>query len=369
LTMGEHVVCGVDAHEKWLDCRIGVDREAPGRRRYENNREGRGEMFEQLELLAEEHGGAKVMVGYEASLLGFGLYDDCREHGFECAVLAPTKIARSVEDRKRKTDDRDATRIFEALRAHVLAGNALPAIWIPDVETRDDREMLRARLDLSEKLSRVKTQVRMLLKRNGVEKPKEVGARWTIPFRAWVAALELKPGAQSCLSSLLRQVKFLEEEIKPLDRQVLELSQTARYREPSEALCRIGGVGLFTAMVYLTEMGDLSRFRNRKKIGAFLGLVPSSDESGESGDRKGHITHQGPRRVRKVLCQGVWARIHTDREEAEVYRRMVERNPKRKKIAVVGCMRRLAILMWYVGLEAQKRARCFVTEVPAELRA
>ncbi len=148
--MGEHVVCGVDAHEKWLDCRIGVDREAPGRRRYENNREGRGELFEQLQVLAEEHGGAKVMVGYEASLLGFGLYDDCREQGFECAVLAPTKIARSVEDRKRKTDDRDATRIFEALRAHVLAGNALPAIWIPDVETRDDREMLRARLDLSE---------------------------------------------------------------------------------------------------------------------------------------------------------------------------------------------------------------------------
>ena len=116
-------------------------------------------------------------------------------------------------------------------------------------------------------------------------------------------------------------------------------------------------------------MGDLSRFKNRKEVGAFLGLVPSSDESGESGDRKGHITHQGPRRVRKVLCQGVWASIHTDREEAQVYRRMVERNPKHKKIAVVGCMRRLAILMWYVGLEAQKRARCFVTDVPAELGA
>ena len=53
--------------------------------------------------------------------------------------------------------------------------------------------------------------MRMLLKRNGVEKPKEVGARWTIPFRAWVAALELTPGAQSCLASLLRQVKLLEE--------------------------------------------------------------------------------------------------------------------------------------------------------------
>ena len=84
--------------------------------------------------------------------------------------------------------------------------------------------------------------------------------------------------------------------------------------------------------------------------------MPSSDESGEADDRKGHITHQGPGRVRKVLCQAVWGRVRSDPEEAEVYRRMVERNPKHKKIAVVGCMRRLAILMWHLGLEAQRRA-------------
>ena len=64
--------------------------------------------------------------------MGYGLYDDCLDNGVECVILAPTKIARSVEDWKRKRDDRDATRIFEALRAHVLAGNELPAIWIPD---------------------------------------------------------------------------------------------------------------------------------------------------------------------------------------------------------------------------------------------
>ena len=51
------------------------------------------------------------------------------------------------------------------------------------------------------------------------------------------------------------------------------------------------------AMVYLTEMGDLSRFANRQQVGAFLGLVPSSFETGKDDDRKGHITHQGPSRV------------------------------------------------------------------------
>jgi transposase len=310
-------------------------------------------LFEELAGMRERAGEAKVLMGYEASPLGYGLHDESVEHGMECVVLAPTKIARSVEDRKRKYDDRDATRIFEALRAHVLAGNELPAIWIPEVQTRDDREVSRCRLDLTEKLTAVKAQVRMLLKRNRVEKPEEVGTSWTLGDRAWLEGLRLAPGAQVCLSSLLRQVDALEEEIRSLDRELVALAEQDRYRAAAQGLCGMGGIGVLTAMVFLTEMGDLGRFGNRRQIGAYLGLVPSSHESGEDDDRKGHITREGPARVRKVLCQAVWARLRTDPREADAYRRVVKRNPKHKKIAVVACMRRLAILMWHRAKEAQ----------------
>ena len=105
-------------------------------------------------------------------------------------------------------------------------------------------------------------------------------------------------------------------------------------------------------MVFLTEMGKLSRFSNRKQIGAFLGLVPSSKESGKTNDCKGHITHQGPARVRYILCQMVWNRMRFDPGEKAAYERIVEKNPKHKKIAVVAGMRRLAVKMWHV---AQKK--------------
>ena len=193
--MGEHIICGIDAHEARLDCRIGVDRAAAQRRRYENTREGRRELFEHLKGLSREHGEAEMVAAYEASPLGLGLYDDCREAGVRCSVLAPTKIARSVEDRKRKTDDRDASRIFEALRGHVMAGNGLPEIWIPDEQTRDDRETVRARLDVGNKATGVKTQIRMLLKRTRVEKPEEVGEGWTMPFRRRLREVAATPGS------------------------------------------------------------------------------------------------------------------------------------------------------------------------------
>ncbi len=162
----------------------------------------------------------RIIVAYEASPLGFGIYDDCMEAGIECHILAPTKMPKAVKDKKRKYDERDAHRIFELLRAHVLAGNDLPDIWIPDNQTRDDREMVRSRVDAGHKLTVLKTQVQMLLKRNKAVKPKDVGNSWTKTNRRWIEELELKKGARIALASLIRQIASLEEESKILDKEI-----------------------------------------------------------------------------------------------------------------------------------------------------
>jgi transposase len=116
-------------------------------------------------------------------------------------------------------------------------------------------------------------------------------------------------------------------------------------------LMKLKGVGVLTALVFLTEVGDLGRFENRRQISAYLGLAPSAHETGQCGDRKGHITRQGPSRVRRVLCQATWSRIRSDGAAQIAYQRLVKKNPKRKKIAVVAGMRQLAVLMWHRGQE------------------
>lgn len=354
------IICGIDAHDNTLTTRIGINRETPEKRTVKNTQDGRQELFGYLKDLAQQNDGARIIASYEASPLGFGIYDDCVESGIECHILAPTKMPKAPKDRKKKHDKHDAQRILELLRGHVLAGNDLPDIWIPDYQTRDDREIVRTRLDVGEKLTALKTQVQMLLKRNHVVKPKDVGKSWTKSHRRWLRELELKPGARIALSSFLRQIVSLEEEIKILDKEIEALAETDRYQLPAEALIvQIKGVGLLTAMVYLTEIGDMRRFSNRKQVGSFLGLVPSSSESGEDSDRKGHITREGPSRVRKVLCQATWARVANDVEEARVYYRIVKRNPKHKKIAVVASMRRLGVLMWHLAWDAQVKAQVF----------
>jgi len=216
---------------------------------------------------------------------------------------------------------------------------------------------------VAEDATAVQSRIRWLLKRNGIESAP--AKPWTIAYCEWLNGLrdrELPSGASAALGSLLRQLAWLWSEIKRLDAQVLGLSQTERYASLVAALTKQQGVGVLTAMVYLTELGDLSRFANRQQVGSFLGLVPSSFETGEGSDRKGHITRQGPTRVRKVLCQAVWARLAHSPDERAAYDRIVARNPKHKKIAVVARMRVLAVKLWHKGLEVRQAMR--VAAVP-----
>jgi transposase len=355
--MAEPIMVGCDLHDKTMLLRIARGREPGKTMVFRNTREGRAKMTERLQAEAWQAGGAAILFAYEASGQGFGLHDELTESGVTCHVLAPTKIVRSVQQKKSKTDEKDAEQILQLLRAHVLAGNPLPAVWIPDVQTRDDRELVRTRLDVAEKVVAVKSQVQSLLKRSRLVRPDESGSGWSRGFRAWLSALTQQPtvgsGARQVLASLLRQLAWLEGEIERLDDALLRLADAPRYAPAVMELSKLTGIGVLTALVFLTEIGDLTRFKNRRQISAYLGLVPRSKESGERSDCKGHITRQGPSRVRKVLCQATWARVRHDGPAREAYQRVVLKNPKHKKIAVVASMRRLAVQLWHRGCDAQ----------------
>jgi transposase len=371
------IMIGCDLHDESMLLKIAEGRNTPHVRSFENTSTGRKRMIEYLKKQAEAAGNARIVFAYEASGQGFGLYDELTDAEVECHVLAPTKIARSVRQKSQKTDEKDAQQLLELLRAYVLAGNALPTVWVPDRQTRDDRELVRMRLDVSDKSVSLKAQVQSLLKRNYLRRPKGSGKGWTRRFWGWLQlSLVESEDPENCpldfstraaLGSLLRQLRFLEEERELLDEKVNALALSDRYAAQVCELVKIQGVGPLTAIVYLTELGDLSRFANRRQIGAYLGLAPSSNESGKADDRKGHITRQGSSRVRRVLCQASWSRVRYDEKEKAIYQRIKTKNPKNTKVAVVAAMRRLAVKMWHRGLDAQGQPANFACQALAAM--
>jgi len=130
---------------------------------------------------------------------------------------------------------------------------------------------------------------------------------------------------------------------KPVEQMACE----SRHKPFVEELTKECGIGVLTALVYRTEIGQAGRFSRGRQVGKYVGLTPTSHESGEQSDRKGHISRQGPPRLRKILCQASWVYICHDADGRRFYQQLVLRNPKKKKIAIVAVMRRLAIRLWH----------------------
>ena len=199
------------------------------------------------------------------------------------------------------------------------------------------------------KLSRVKSGVlaASALSRSPTKTP------WT---KAWIACvrnelipkLDLVVGVKMKL--LLDRLENYRKERAELDRALVKLSKEPRYKTACESLCELPGVGVLVAMTFLTEMGDLNRFENRRQVAAYLGLCPSSNESGQKNDRKGRITKQGPARLRKMLCQAAWVSINRSEKAGDDYRRIKQGQKSRSKKALVAMMRKLGIQLWHRAL-------------------
>jgi transposase len=304
---------------------------------------------EGVERLVAKIGATRVWAVYETSGVGFVLHDKLTKLGWRVSVLATTRLARSVRARKRKTDAEDARRLLDVLVAHVVCGNELPAVWVPPVKTREDREVVRLRLDLGETLGRIRTKIKALLKVHGLKYPGHEKTAWTRKYMAWLRGLSSPEGGLerslwASLASHLRLLEAAQTEIAQLGEEVQRLAQEPHYCVQVTEITKIPGVGLLTALVFLLELGDVRRFKNRRQVGSYLGLTPNSYESGPGDERKGHISRMGPKRVRKVLNQAAWSYMRTQPLEMEWYRRVAYRRGKKR--ALVALMRRLGITIW-----------------------
>jgi transposase len=342
---------GCDLHDRSMLLRYAVDTGKPQQVSYDNDARGRQRMIRNLKSLAKEHQANRIVFAYEASGLGYGLSDLLHEHHIECHVLSPTHLPKTPKSAKQKTDARDAQMLLEQVRGFVLAGNSLPVVWTPPHRLRHDRELVRARVDVADEATRVKLKVTSMLKRHGITKPTWYTSRWSKRFVKWLreVAADLDRTVGAVLELLIDRHELYKQEQNNLDKAIKQLSQTDRYKAPSRKLCSITGVGILSAMTFLTEMGDLNRFRNRREVGAYLGLCPASYESGETNNRKGRITRQGPSRLRKMLCQSAWVSIIHCKKAAADYHRIKQKQSKRTKKALVAMMRKLGIKMWHVA--------------------
>lgn len=217
-----------------------------------------------------------VTVAMEATLYWEWLVTQLQQAGYAVAVAHAYQV-KLIWQARSKTDPIDARKLAELLRT-----NLLPTIWVPDVETRRRRQLLRGRAFFVRERTRVKNRIHgHLTSENHLCPTADLYGK---AGRAWLASVPLSPVLQEQSERLLRLHDFFTTEIRRLDGQV---KRAARHDPIAQQLATIPGVGVFGGLFLHAEIGPIERFRSSHELAAYAGLVPTTRSSG------GKTTH-GP---------------------------------------------------------------------------
>jgi transposase len=240
-----------------------------------------------------------VRACYEAGPTGFGFYRAAVKAGIDMRVIAPGLTPRGRSDRV-KTDRKDA----ELLARCLLAGS-LTAVRVPSVEVESARELVRAHDACRRDLMNARHRVSKMLLRHGRVYPKP--STWSQEHRRWLAAQQFEQAiSELTYADLIACVDGLTARKSALAERISVLATDEQWWPTVARLRAFRGVDTLTAFAIHLELGaDWTRFEKAHRVGSWLGLTPSRQQSGES-DRQGSITKTGSTLARRLLVESAW---------------------------------------------------------------
>jgi transposase len=321
------VYVGIDVHRKSSQlCALDERGEVVLSRRVVNEPEA---MLAALDALPAE----RPSVAIEACFGWEWLADLLEREGIDVHAAHPLQT-RAIAAARVKTDAVDARTL-----AHLLRADLLPEAWVAPREVRDLRELLRQRVWLTQLRSAVKNRVHSILARQGIQR--RHSDLFGVGGRAFLAGLQLAGQHRARLEQLLRLVDDFDREIRLLAGEVDELASS----DPRvEVISQLPGIGRYSGLVIVAEIGDVSRFPTAAKLASYAGLVPRARNSGER-TRSGGISHQGPPYLRWVLVEAAQHAARGRGPLAARYRRIERR--RGRQIAKVATAHQLLTLCFY----------------------
>ena len=278
-----------------------------------------------------------ALVGIEATGCTQWFERMLAELGHELWVGDPAEIrARAV--RRQKTDTRDAEHMLD-----LLASNRFPRIWIPSLQERDARQLLKHRDKLVRMRTSVKNQLHYLAMSQGVCRKQKL---WTERGRRELEGLPLGTWASRRRQELLELLDRLEPRIEELDEAV---KVEAEARPEVLRLMRQKGVGPVVGLAFVLTLGPVERFPRSKQVVSYLGLNPREASSG-GHQRLGSISKQGNEMLRWLLVEAGQSASQADPELRRKYQRLKLR--RGTKVAKVALARILAVRLYWALREA-----------------
>ena len=207
-------------------------------------------------------------------------------------VLAHPLKTKAIASARIKTDKIDATTL-----AHLLRANLVPAAYIPPRAVRDTREILRYRASLVRLRTQLKNKIAAIVSKTGLQPPTKRACG--VKSRRFLATAPVRPCYRLGLDGYLRLVETLTAEIQQVSQTI---TAQAAADPQAQLLCTMPGIGAYSALLILSEIGDVGRFPDSRHLCSYAGLVPSVHASGGK-TRLGRLTKQGSSWLRWILVE------------------------------------------------------------------
>jgi transposase len=317
---------GIDLHRKRSHVAVIDDqgRELRSRRIIND-----GQTF--LALLAEIDGECRIAL--EATYGWEWLAELLEEAGYDLHLAHPLRT-RAIAAARVKTDAIDARTLAQLLRSGML-----PEAYIAPRDLRDLRELLRHRATLTRMRSAVKNRVHAILAKHGIiHQHSDLFGKGG---REFLAALELRDAPRRRLDSLIALICDFDREITDTTR---EIEQRAHEDDRVDVLTQIRGVGRYTALLIIAEIGDVTRFPTARHVCSWAGLAPTV-RSSDGKARLGHISRQGSPALRWALVEAAQKITTGSGPLRDKFERIAKR--RGRKIAKVAIAREILTLSYY----------------------
>lgn len=247
---------------------------------------------------------------YESGFSGFSTHRELKSVGI-CNIIAnAADIPTTDKERKQKDDGRDSLKLAKSLRSGDLV-----AIYIPQSETVEFRGLVRYRSTIVKEIRRNKSRVKSYLHFNGIKIPQELdGASkyWSQRFSQWLSEVQmLTPEGQMVLDKTLETVLYLRKQLLDVNRVLRSMIKKGRYAKLLRLLMSIPGVGFVSAVTLVSELENINRFGNLDRLCSYIGLVPSTNSSGENDITRG-ITPRSNSHLRSLIIECAWIAVRQD---------------------------------------------------------
>jgi transposase len=264
--------------------------------------------------------------------------------GHEVLVANPRRMD-GTKRRKRKNDRIDANRLARLGR---VDPQSLFPLEHRGTEVRQDLVVLRARDALVSVRTELINTTRGLAKSMGTRLP-----RCSSPSFPKKVEEALPTEVREALLPLVRLAETLSDCIQEYDEKIEKLGRE-KY-EHTGLLRQVKGVGPLTSLAYVLTLENPDRFAKSRDVGAYLGLVPQQEDSGDSQPQL-RISKAGDGMLRRLLvgsAQYILGPFGPDTDLRRYGLRLCERGGKNaKKRAAVAVARKLAVLLhrlWISG--------------------